>query len=78
MALTALDADAGAQGLELLRDLKRQLPGGGEDEAVEPLGRSQQGLQDGQSEGPRLSRASLCQADDVFPCRYRCDLGYAH
>lgn len=35
---TALNTNAGAQGLKLLRDLKCQLPGGGEDEGVKPLG----------------------------------------
>lgn len=35
---TALHTDAGPQGLKLLRDLKCQLSGGGEDEGVEPLG----------------------------------------
>lgn len=54
-SLTALNADAGAQSFELLRDLKGQLSGGGEDQGVKPLRGSQQRLEDRQSEGPRLS-----------------------
>lgn len=64
---TALDPDAGAQGLKLLRDLEGQLPGGGEDQGVEPLRGGQQRLEDGQSEGARLPRARLRQANHVLP-----------
>lgn len=68
---TALNTNAGAQGLKLLRDLKCQLPGGGEDEGVKPLGWGQQWLEDRQSKGTRLSWTSLCQADNILACSSR-------
>lgn len=64
---TTLDTNAGAKGLKLLRDLKGQLPGRGEHQGVEPLGRGQQRLQDWQSKGTGLSGTSFSQANNILP-----------
>lgn len=68
---TTLNTNAGAKGLKLLRDLKCQLPGRGEDEGMKPLGGGQQWLEDGQSKGTSLSWTSLCQANNIPPWRHR-------
>jgi len=61
----ALDADGGAQGLELLADLVGELAGGSEDEGEDALWVVEEGLDDGQGEGAGLAGAGLGDADDV-------------
>ena len=61
-----LDADAGAQRLELLADLDGELARRGEHEREERLGLVQELLQDGQRECAGLAAARLRQTDDVL------------
>lgn len=68
---TSLDSDAGAQGLKLLCYLESQLSGGGEYECVQPLSRSEEWLQDGQSKCTGLPWASLCQANYILSWDWR-------
>ena len=65
----ALDADAGAERLELLRDLYRELARWGEHEREERLGFVQELLEDRQRERAGLPAARLREADDVFPLK---------
>lgn len=65
------------EGLKCLANLERQFTSRRENEGKEWLWFIEEGLQDGQCKGCRLSGASFCEANDVFSLqrnRYRLGL----
>ncbi|MEZ4647433.1 MAG: hypothetical protein R3E97_01380 [Candidatus Eisenbacteria bacterium] len=62
------DAGVGGVGVDVLRDLDRQLPGGNEDQRAEVILLTlEQTVEDRQCEGCRLARAGLRAGHDVIP-----------